>query len=488
MRERSLTHRDDLTMNEPDERDILRERFRADLARPVSERYYSEDELIAIFDSAGDYYDDYLRTEALLLGARLYPDSHALMARRAIFYSDRDMGLFRSFMDDNPELDTPLTEIMRLSDTYPDRDKAIARVAEFLDTHRLAEDEEVIQFVRIVHAIGLDRWLVDNLGRIRSKVSYLPTLLYEVAVTAEESPILDTIAIGLLEELTEMEAYAPEYWTLLAMAYLRHDRHDDARTAIDYALAIDPDNVEALKARLHSFTPESDSPEIDTLLDRILRLDPSDSAIAYLAILRAEERHDVDRLLTIIASLAPEVRSTHSIISKAVEYNHPALAAYLAEFYDYGFRDDDDWKSLAETAYKAGSAAAVTLVLQTFEAKSGRPLNHDFLLYRILYQLRKYDVAIAMFGEAGPDGTLRQPDNLHPAFAMYVTMLLRLGKLPEAKEAADAMIRLLDTEPAVPGTSLEKHGMRAFLTDILRRLRSVRHTDWSSYDPLSLDT
>ena len=45
-------------MNEPDERDILRERFRADLARPVSERYYSEDELIAIFDSAGDYYDD----------------------------------------------------------------------------------------------------------------------------------------------------------------------------------------------------------------------------------------------------------------------------------------------------------------------------------------------------------------------------------------------------------------------------------------------
>ncbi len=130
----------------------------------------------------------------------------------------------------------------------------------------------------------------------------------------------------------------------------------------------------------------------------------------------------------------------------------------------------------------------MTLVLQTFEAKSGRPLNHDFLLYRILYQLRKYDVAIAMFGEAGPDGTLRQPDNLHPAFAMYVTMLLRLGKLPEAKEAADAMIRLLDTEPAVPGTSLEKHGMRAFLTDILRRLRSVRHTDWSSYDPLSLDT
>lgn len=474
-------------MNEPDERDILRERFRADLARPVSERYYSEDELIAIFDSAGDYYDDYLRTEALLLGARLYPDSQALLARRAIFYSDRDMSLFRSFIDDNPSLDTPLAEIMRLSDAYPDRAKARERVESFISSHRLAEDEEVIQFIRIVHALGLDKWLVDNLDRVRAKVSYLPTLLYEIAVTAEESDIFDTIAIQLLEELTEMEAYAPEYWTLLAMAYLRHDRYDDARTAIDYALAIDPDNVEALKARLHSFTPESDSPEIDSLLDRLLILDPADSSVAYLAILRAEEHRDIDKIRSIIAALPADIRSSRPIIDKAVEHSHPDLAAYLADFYDYGFRDEDDWKALAELAYKAGSSTDVTLVLQIFESKSGHSLNHDFLLYRILYQLGKYDVAIAMFADAGPDGTLRQASSLHPAFAMYVTMLLRLGKVPEAREAANAMLRLLDTEPAVPGTSLEKFGMHAFLDDILRRLRSVRPTDWSSYDPLSLD-
>lgn len=474
-------------MNEPDERDILRERFRADLARPVSERYYSEDELIAIFDSAGDYYDDYLRTEALLLGARLYPDSQALLARRAIYYSDRDISLFRSFIEDNPSLDTPLARIMRLSETYPDRDEACRQVEQFISVHRLAEDEEVIQFVRIVHAIGLDKWLIDNLDRVRAKVSYLPTLLYEIAVTAEESAVFDAIAIQLLEELTEMEAYAPEYWTLLAMAYLRHDRYDDARTAIDYALAIDPGNVEALKARLHTFTSDTDSPEIDSLLDRLLMLDPADSSIAALAVLRAEENHDIDKLQSIIASLAPEVRVTRTIIEKAVRYNHPGLADYLAEYYDYGFRDDADWKLLAETAYNAGSAEAVTFVLQSYENKSGIPLNHDFLLYKILYRLRKYDVAIAMFGEAGPDGTLRQPDNLHAAFAMYVTMLLRLGKISDARDAADAMVRLLDTEPAVPGTQLEKYGMRAFLTEIMSLLESGDSVDWATYDPLALD-
>ena len=66
-------------------RDDLVERFRADLSRPVGERFYSEDELITIFDLAGDSYDDYIRSEVLLLGMRLYPESDELMARRAIF-------------------------------------------------------------------------------------------------------------------------------------------------------------------------------------------------------------------------------------------------------------------------------------------------------------------------------------------------------------------------------------------------------------------
>jgi len=474
-------------MNEPDERDILRERFRADLARPVSERYYSEDELIAIFDSAGDYYDDYLRTEVLLLGARLYPDSQDLLARRAIFYSDRDIGIFKNFIDDNPGLNNTLVRIMRLSDAYPDHGKAVARVEEFMKSGRLAEDEEVIQFVRVIHAIGLDKWLVDNLQQVRAKVSYIPTLLYEIAILADESPFFDTVAIPLLEELTGLEAYAPEYWTLLAMAYFRHDRHDDAATAIEYALAIDPDYPEALKAKLHLFTTGSQNSDIDALLDKLLILDPADSNIAYLAILRAEEQADTDRLLSIITALAPDVRSTRSIIGKAVEYSHPDLATYLAGFYDYGYRDEDDWKSLAEIAYNAGSAATVTLVLQTYESKAGSPLNHDFLLYRILYKIGKYDVAVAMFSEATAEGTIRSSENIHRSFAMFITMLLRLGKTTEARDAAKAMLKLLDTQPSIPGSDIEKFGMHTFLSDVIRRIRSVRPTDWSTYDPLSLD-
>lgn len=58
-----------------DERDELCRRFRQSLAKPISERFYDEDELVELFDYAGDLNDDYLRMEVLLCGARFYPGS-----------------------------------------------------------------------------------------------------------------------------------------------------------------------------------------------------------------------------------------------------------------------------------------------------------------------------------------------------------------------------------------------------------------------------
>ncbi len=95
-------------MSNPEEtnpRDELCRRFRSDLAQPESQRFYSEDDLIDIFDYAGDIADDYLRMEALLLGSRLYPDSLELRERRAIFYLYLDQNAFKSFLDDNPKMD-----------------------------------------------------------------------------------------------------------------------------------------------------------------------------------------------------------------------------------------------------------------------------------------------------------------------------------------------------------------------------------------------
>ena len=69
-------------------RQALYERFLESLRRPVAERFFDEDELVEIFDYSGDLNDDYVRLEVLMCGFRLYPESDALAARRAVFYND----------------------------------------------------------------------------------------------------------------------------------------------------------------------------------------------------------------------------------------------------------------------------------------------------------------------------------------------------------------------------------------------------------------
>lgn len=69
-------------------REELYQRFRESLRRPVSERFFDEDELVEVYDYAGDLNDDYVQMEVLFCGARLYPESQALSERRALLYLD----------------------------------------------------------------------------------------------------------------------------------------------------------------------------------------------------------------------------------------------------------------------------------------------------------------------------------------------------------------------------------------------------------------
>ena len=111
---------------ETNPREELYERFKASLKRPVADRYFDEDELVEIYDYAGDLSDDYVQLEVLFCGARLYPASASLAERRALMYldtsvddSDEPTPAAGSFLNDNPELQTPLFEIARLQINRP---------------------------------------------------------------------------------------------------------------------------------------------------------------------------------------------------------------------------------------------------------------------------------------------------------------------------------------------------------------------------------
>ena len=477
-------------MMEPDDnsRDELQKRFREDLSRPLAERYYSEEELLSVFDVAGDNYDDYIRAEVLMLGMRLYPESEELLARRAIFYRDTDQASFQSFLKDNASLPhTELLDIMNLSNLSLDKDMALHEVEEFVASHRLDEDEEVIQFVQAVHSLGLDKWLVDNLDRIKAKVSYLPTLLYEIAILSDESEEFSSIAISVLEELTEIEPYSPEYWILLSLVYSRQNRNEEAENAVEYALAIEPDNVEALKAKLRSLAIKPDDPQVDKLLDRIGELDPEDADFAYIRLARAEEVGDNDKILSLLSGFSPAVCASRPVFIKAIEYGYDDMDKMASDLYDAGVTDETDWNELIEFAFENDNIAALTALLKVYERKTGKQLDHSFIDFRMLYQMGKYDVALALFTDNEAGGSIRNPDNLMVCYSMYVMCLLRTGHGKEAENACDTMLSMIDNEPMLPGTRLEKFGMKTFLEDVKKKLKSVRKTSWDKYDPLGLD-
>lgn len=474
---------------EPDDnsRDELLERFRADLSRPLAERYYSEEELLSVFDVAGDNYDDYIRAEVLMLGMRLYPESEELLARRAIYYRDTDQASFENFLKDNASMaHAELLDIMQLSALNLDKEQARREVERFIAERRLDEDEEVIQFVQALHSLGLDSWLVENLDMVKSKVSYLPTLLYEIAILSDESKEFAAIAIDVLEELTEIEPYSPEYWILLSLVYSRDDRNDEAVNAVEYALAIDPENVEALKAKLRSLASKPDDPQIDVLLDRIGSLDPEDADFAYIRLARAEELNDHDKILSLLSGFSPSVCASRPVFIKAIEYGYEDMEKMASDLYDAGVTDENDWNELVEFAFENDNITALTALLKVYEKKSGKALDHSFIDFRMLYRMGKYDVALALFTDNEASGSIRNPENLMLCYSMYVMALLRTGHEAEARSACETMISMIEKEPMLPGSALEKYGMNAFLADVLKRIDRSSKTDWNKYDPLGL--
>ena len=471
----------------------LTRRFRADLGRPISERYYSEDELVSIFDYSGDRGDDYLRTEALLLGARLYPDSPDLLQRRAIFYRGFADRSFDDFMGDHPDVSEPLWEILKMVRFTGTPDEAAARLSDFLEHNRLVTDEEVIQFVQLVEDLGLSDWLFDRIELLKSKTDYQPTLLYELAATAEGARRYD-LEIELLEQLTELDAYCADYWRLLAKIQLQENLRDEAMNSIELALAIDPDDADSLTVKLSLLKYGQDG-FADTAR-RIFRLKPENADTIDTLAATICETSDKELIQEMFESLFAYIDDMPELIEQAIAVSttklQPVIFTALERLYDSGQTDRELWLSLAASAYEAGKDPIVSQILRIYEARNGHALNHDFLTIKALYRHRHYELVVEVFAASDNDGTIRRPENMLAAYAMFVMALARMGSLKEALSAAKGLLGVFDERSGVV-SPIEAYGMNMFLTDISKKLeeqlgsKGARSFDWSAYDPLGLD-
>lgn len=458
------------------------ERFRNELKKPLRERYLSEEELALVFDLAGDEDDNYIQTEALILGARLYPDSLRMLERRAIHYLESEPPLvFKNFMADNEDAQSNLLDIIRLNllDAEP-VEQLEKKASEILSTIEFSEDEEVIQLMKFAQYTGLSNWLKDNFETLKRKAPYLPTVLYEYGYMATELMELAELSVKAMEELTELEPYDCSYWNLLAIAYMRVDRMDDALSAIEYALAIDPSFEAALRTKLLIASHLSNEHLVAQAALKLLEAIPTDPDAAAMVVMMEE---DDDKVLQIIDSLDPKAIQSPAILQRAISLWHNNLPQLLRYAYTNGFSEKEEWRELADYAFEIVNPDAIPQIFQVYEEMADEPLDHDFLLLKIMFVLGNYQMAINIFCNDESTGTLRNRENFFKAFSIYFVSLLRMGNFETAKNSANELIKALDNEPSLPGSELEKKAMRDYVNDIIKRIDSEQKTDWDKFNP-----
>lgn len=484
----------------PQNREELLRRFRSALERPMSERFFDEDDLIEIFDYAGDIGDDYLRMEALMCGARFFPDSQELLERRGIFYSQYSESARLQFLTHNSAESSMIIDLLhfRAEEPYMASDEDKYRgLDDIVAAYDNFSDEEVIQLVDTVSDLNLMPWLKTNMPLLRSKAEYATGLLYESAVAADTRHEPE-FAAALLEELTEAEPFNSYFWLLLSKQYASLDKPEKALEAIDYSIAIKADSALAMlqKAR-YLYCADSDIASVETCAKKAIELSRGAiEPVRFLAMVYHNDmRDDKARQLLEMVLYDPELGldgtltdtgaepvgcKSFEIIPDLILYGAENVGQLLDRFYNDNYDNNAlMWSSWAHQLAIQGREDLAKQVCQCYERNSGQSLPSIFTVENS-FCAKRFGETIDKIGEFLKDvGALEEDSPV--AMAMHAVSLVRLGEYRRALDLCNLVEDTIDiSKYGSIRSRLEFIGLKSVITD-LRRLIS------SSADPSSAD-
>lgn len=469
-----------------DRRRKLCDRFRRSLSKPVNERFFDEDELVDLFDYAGDLADDYLKMEVLMCGARLYPDSELLKQRRAIFYTFISDDAAAKFLEDNAQETSPMWDIMRLRAQAPQGKDAEKAVRYLLDGVEKLDDEEVIQLVELASSLGIYDWLTANEKLLREKSDYLPILLYELAVVSELNHSYDN-AVRYLEELTESEPFSAYYWFMLAQDYEMLDKRDQALAAVDYSLAVDPDNKDALQLRARMLMGDEDTQqEAESIIRQLAEKYPDDVDVQRVAAFISLANGNVAASRETMRQCLERFPGDRAVLSDAVGTGLGNLPDVLDRFYKTtDERDEDTWLDWAEDLKDCGLFEEARQVLEAYDRNSPQPMQDRSVYIDTLFLLQHYDRLCRIFDE-DREHSLLDGVNRYAAIVICLVSRLKCGQLEKARDIIRYVGEHDTPEVASTADVLQRITAMALVNDVSKILSKNRKTDWSRFDPFGI--
>lgn len=462
----------------------LYNRFKAELSSDADSMYYEEDELIDVFDYAGDVSDNYVRIHVLLLGNKLCPDSEALRARVGVMLDQFSVSSLDDFLSDNAACKGVLWDVLRLKNSKCGPAEIESQLSRLVDVNVFQEDEDIIQFIDLIEYYGKEDWLIANFDRLRAQCKFVDTLLYETSRLVSYSH--RDVAVRMLEELTEIAPFNYDNWAKLAECYAEEGRMDDAMNALDYAKAINPGDTDLmfLEASLLLDRHENIDRAI-SLLQQVIKAVPSHFAAkrnlsaafvmqgkADMAVLLWEEElrkepSDILALMELMNIGAPDLRErVETYCDTAAEASDESALAQRVENMAITGQHDKALLWLSVYDEKFGLKDCVPVYLRE--------------LYLTGHIKEAYDIFVS---RRNSDGTVVYD---LPSIAIIAAILLRVGHFDDAAEFCSHYIDRQFKVNGNPEHALLVHGLRKVLSDIRDLAQAPDKIPSADYDPLRL--
>lgn len=478
-------------------REELYRRFLDSLKEPASERFFDEDELVEIFDYAGDLEDDYARAEVLFCGARLYPESIPLKERRALLYFDLEDaekelkdGSAAAYVADNADHTSILFDIVRLQANRPA--DAPAALDFLMAQYPALSDEETIRFVDLAFDLDQYPWVIANMPKLREKTAFLPSLLYEVMQEADEKSDYETMA-AMADELIEAEPFSTAYWAMLFKAQTRLGREDDARQTFDTARALGADNPGAILSLAD--TIYTGAPyllrEAIAMVEPLMQKNPDEftftDCYCALAVQNGENAKAMKCIREYVESHPREFRPLRQLLTCNIPDAEIFFESYLLAN-NATEPTEAEYDELLNTLLSRGAMSSLTGVLSAIAAHRTLNIPEHSALVEALFANQKYKEIIAL-AETGDFASEIVQIPVRGAAYIYILVVsyMKTGNGDKATALLEKSLPVLESQMREVPLPF-RMGIRTVMTlaDKVRQHPASDKLYWEYFDMLSM--
>lgn len=287
-------------MGEFDDQPSLEELYKNFIETPANLRSqtFDDDDLLGVYDYAGDIADTDTQREILWIASQLYPDDEDFLIRRAYYLLDG------SFTEEIKYISSRLPEdslhrfiiLIRLNDDdSPDAWDSLCKGL-LKAKRRSLDDELIIRIFEVIKTESQLDWLLDNQKNLEERCLYRDTFLYELAICTSDFRRPQK-ALPIAKKLTVIDPFESKFWYLQASieGYGLSDI-SSAESDASYALALAPDlDMAKLLLAYLTLLEGKDYERGFNLVDEILKTDDGNPDAVILGILIASACGDDTR-------------------------------------------------------------------------------------------------------------------------------------------------------------------------------------------------